>query len=243
MPSAGELTSEERERYQLGRASFERGDLEVALGHLTRLLETREGFADIHYMVGLLHERRGDLEDSAKSLEKAMRINPGYAEAALALVSVYEQQGEFERSRALAEEMATATARRFAAREGLVDPTTRGKLANLQAALGDAYREVGEIRDAIEAYRKALDRCPDFHDIRHRLGVALRESGLPHQAAQEFRRVLRANPGFLPSAIQLGITYYGLGRTGDAMRAWEEVLEKDPGREDARAYLRMMRGT
>ena len=130
MPSAGELTSEEREQYQLGRASFERGDLDGALVHLTRLLETRAGFADVHYMVGLLHERRGDLESSAKSLERAIRINPGYAEAALALVSVYEQRGEFERSRALAEEMATATPRRFATSEDLVDPTTRGKLGH-----------------------------------------------------------------------------------------------------------------
>ena len=240
MLRARELSPEERERYQLGRQSFDRGDLDGALDHLNRLLETRAGFADVHYMVGLLHERRGDLESSAQSLEHAVRINPGYAEATLALVSVYEQRGEFERSRALAEEMATP--RRFASSEGLVDPTTRGKLANLQAALGDAYREVGELRDAIEAYRKALDRCPDFHDIRHRLGVALRETGLPDQAAQEFRRVLRANPGYLASAVQLGVTYYGLGRTAEAIHEWESVVRQEPAREDARLYLRMVRG-
>jgi hypothetical protein len=28
---------------------------------------------------------------------------------------------------------------------------------------------VGELREAIEAYRKALDRCPNFPDIRNRL--------------------------------------------------------------------------
>ena len=68
--------------------------------------------------------------------------------------------------------------------------TTRGKLANLHAALGDAYRESGDLRAAIGEYRKALDRCPHFHDVRQKLAVALRENGLPHQAIRELERIL-----------------------------------------------------
>jgi tetratricopeptide (TPR) repeat protein len=122
---------------------------------------------------------------------------------------------------------------------GGLDATTRGKLANLQAAVADAYAEVGENREAIEGYRKALDRCPDFHDIRHRLGVVLREAGLPDQALREFKRVLRGNPGFLDAQIQLGLTYYTLGRSKDALERWEAVLRQDPSREDVRMYVRL----
>ena len=98
---------------------------------------------------------------------------------------------------------------------------------------------MGEVRDAIEAYRKALDRCPDFHDIRQRLGLALREAGLPNRALAEFRRVLRANPAFLDAAVQLGFSLYTLGRSDEAIREWEAVLERDPSRDDARMYLRL----
>lgn len=241
MLQAGELTSAERESYVLGRQGFERGEDEEALGHFTKLLSTRSGFADVHYMMGLVHERRGDLDAAARCLEQALRINPGYAEAALALASIFEQRGEYGRSEALARELANEAPQRAARMASPLDPTTRGKLANLQASLGDAYREAGEARDAVEAYRKALDRCPDFHDIRHRLGVALREVGLPHQAIQEFRRVLRAHPGYLASKVQLGVTLYGIGRTDEAVRCWTDVLIQDPGRADAHLYLRLVK--
>jgi tetratricopeptide (TPR) repeat protein len=154
------------------------------------------------------------------------------------LASLFERRGDFDQSESYAKR-ASQLARPSA--DGL-DATTRGKLANQQAALGDALAQAGEKRDAIEEYRRALDRCPTFHDIRHRLGMTLREAGLPFQAAQEFRRILRVHAGMLDSQIQLGLTYYSMGRTPEAIGEWEAVLEKDPGRDEALMYLRLVRG-
>jgi tetratricopeptide (TPR) repeat protein len=236
LAGAGPLSASERRHYRLGVRCFERGDDETALEHLSELARTREGFADVHYMLGVLYERRDDVAAAARSLSQALRINPGYAEAMLALASVYERQGDFERSREV-----TARARASSpAADGRIDATTRGKLANLQAALGDAYREAGELREAIEAYRKALDRCPTFHDIRMRLAVALREAGLPHQALGELQRVRRANPGWLDASVQIGLLHYTLGRSDEAVREWRAVLVREPGRRDAAMYLRML---
>jgi tetratricopeptide (TPR) repeat protein len=232
---AAELSTEEREAYQRGRQHFERGEPEAALPYLERLLTARRHFPDVLYMIALIHEQRGELEACRARLEEAVRINPGYAEAVLALRTIYERLGDFERARALA-----ASSARAPEEEGPLDATTRGKLANLQAALGDAYRDVGELRDAIECYRKALDRCPGFHDIRYRLASALREAGLPDQALRELRRILRANPDFLAAQVQLGLTYYTLGRTPDAVREWREALQRDPARREAHWYLRMV---
>ena len=237
MPDAPPLTSSERRAYKLGRRSFERGDDETALAQLRSLLHTRQGFADVHYMLGVLLERRNEPTAAARCLTRALRINPHYAEARLALASLYEHEGDYERSREITEH-ARATS---AAPEGALDPTTRGKLANLQAALGDAYREVREPREAIEAYRKALDRCPDFHDIRLRLGMALREAGLPDRALAEFHRIQRNRPEWLDAAVQAGLTLYTLGRAEDARREWKAVLQQDPDRQDAQMYLRLVR--
>lgn len=238
MRGVSDLTAEERQAYALGRACFEQGDDAQAQRWLTKLVATRSGFADVHYMLGMLAERRGELAEAAGELEHALRINPGYAEARLALVMVCEQLGDFDRARDVA---ARGAARAGASQEG-VDSTTRGKLANLQAVLGDAYREAGHLREAVAAYRKALELCPEFHDIRHRLGVALREAGLPAQAAEEFLRIQRANPDFHAASVQLGVTYYSLGRAPEALREWQQVLARDSTREDARWYLRLVRG-
>jgi tetratricopeptide (TPR) repeat protein len=230
------MTARERELHGHGRMLFERGEVEPALEALNELLQTRGDFADVRYMVGVLYDRRGDLDAASKSLGRAIHLNPSYVEALLAMASVVERQGDFDRSRELAER-AAALARGTG---GTLDSTTRGKLANLQAVVGDAYAEAGELREAVEAYRKALERCPEFHDIRHRLGIVLRELGLPDQALREFKRVLRGNPGLLDAHVQLGLTYYTLGRADDALERWQAVLQHDPSREDARMYLRLV---
>ena len=230
------LSDAERRCYEIGRRRWERGDREGALRAFARFLETRREFADVHYMVGTLREQGDDLPGAAESLREALRLNPGYAEAMVALASVYERLGEFARSRALAERVAQLAL----PSAGALDATTRGKLANLEAALADAYREAGELSDAIEAYRKALDRCPTFHDIRYRLGITLREAGFPDRALAEFARVRRANPDLLDAAVQTGLTLYTLGRGEEAIAEWRGVLERDRTREDARMYLRMV---
>ena len=228
----------DREILLQGRRAFERRDDDAALESLDRLVAHGVRYADVHYMIGMIRERRGDLDAALVQLREAIRLNPSYVEALLALASLHERRGDFERSRDYAER-ASQLARPNG--DGL-DATTRGKLANQQAALGDAMAEAGERRDAIAQYRGALERCPTFHDIRHRLAITLREAGLPGQAVTEFQRILRLHPGLLDSQIQLGLTYYSMGRTTDAVREWGAVLEKDPSRDEARMYLRLVRG-
>lgn len=228
----------DREILLRGRRAFERGEDRAALDSFSRLTAHGLEYADVYYMIGMLHERRDDLDAALGNLRSAVRINPSYVEALLALASLFERRGDFDQSQGYAERASQLSK----APAGGLDPTTRGKLANQQAALGDALAQAGEKRDAIEEYRRALDRCPTFHDIRHRLGITLREAGLSFQAAQEFRRILRVHPGMLDSRIQLGLTYYSMGRTPEAIEEWEAVLEKDSSRDEARMYLRLVRG-
>ncbi len=226
----------DRECLEQGRRAFERGDDAAALRCLGQLIESGLRFADVHYMLGIVHERLGELEAAMASLREAIRINPAYVEALLALASVCERQGDYAQSESHAEragQLCRASA-------GGLDPTTRGKLANQQALLADALAQAGLRREAIEQYRQALERCPTFLDVRHRLGVTLREAGLPFQALQEFERILDAHPGLVESRIQAGLTYYGMGRTGEAVREWQRVLELDPTRREANMYLRLV---
>jgi tetratricopeptide (TPR) repeat protein len=230
------MTPRQREAYRLGRQGFERGDTQQTLAQLTRLLPACRDYADVHYMMGVSYERVGDLDSAVHALEEALRINPRYAEALVALASVYEARGEYERSSELSDQV-----RASVACDGeRLDPTTRGKLANLHAALGDAYRDAGELGEAIEAYRKALDRCPDFHDIRVRLAATLRDGGYPDRAIRELLRVRRAHPQLVEAGVQLGLTFFSLGQTARAVDEWRAVLERNPARDDARTYIRMV---
>lgn len=235
-PHRGPLTGAERRAHELGRRLYEQGDIDGALAAYRELLQTRRGFADVHYRVATLLERKGDLESASQHLHEALHQNPAYIEALLALASLYERQGDFDRSRDLARRAADLAG----PARGRVDPTTRAKLANMQAELADAYCEAGELREAVAGYRKALERCPHFHDVRFRLALALRDAGQPDAACAELRRVIRGNPSFLDASVQLGLTLYGLGRGAEALACWREVLREDPDRADAKMYLRMV---
>jgi len=228
------LLPEARAALVRGRQLYDAGDDSGALAAFEHVLVGNPGYADVHYLAGLVHERAGRLEEAASAFERALEINPAYAECAVALSSVYERSGQFARAETIAER---AKAQGAPTLESL-DGTTRGKLANLHAALGDAYRESGDLRAAIGEYRKALDRAPSFLDIRCRLGSALREVGLAAQSIAELRRALRANPDYADAGIQLGLTYFTLGRTEEATAEWNAVLARDASREDVRMYLR-----
>lgn len=230
------MTRAERRLYEVGRRRYAQGDGEGALAAFREFLSTRPTYADVHYMMGTLLERRNELDAAAESFREALRLNPSYVEALLALATLYERRGDFDSSRQLAERAGSVGV----ATSGRVDPTTRAKLANLQAELADAYREAGELRDAIDGYRKALSRCPHFHDLRYRLALTLREAGRPDAALVELRRVIDANPSFHEAQVQLGVTLYSLGRGPEAVGCWKQVLVDDPADRDARMYLRLV---
>jgi tetratricopeptide (TPR) repeat protein len=81
------MTREDREAYQLVRERFAGGDAENAAGNLEALAGRYPGYADLHYLLGLLRERQQDLDGAASALERALELNPAYAEAGLALQS------------------------------------------------------------------------------------------------------------------------------------------------------------
>ena len=220
----------------MGRRRYAQGDADGALDAFLEFLETRPTYADVHYMVGTLLERRNELDRAALSLREALRLNPSYVEALLALASLHERRGDYDGSQQLTERAGSVGR----AASGVVDPTTRAKLANLQAELADAYREAGELRDAIDGYRRSLARCPHFHDVRFRLALTLRDSGRPDAALAEFERVVAANPAFLEAQVQCGVTLYSLGRAREAIARWQGVLRSDPGHKDAGMYLRLV---
>ena len=49
------LSASERAAYALGRQCFENGEDDTALEAFRALLRTRGGFADVHYMLSLIH--------------------------------------------------------------------------------------------------------------------------------------------------------------------------------------------
>ena len=227
-----------RERLVRGREHYRANEYDLAEPYLSELADGNGEFADVFDMLGVIYHQRGRVADALRMFERALAINPAYTDAALNLAVTYNDLGRYQEAKDLYERVVDASKK--APRR--LDPYARGKLANMHADLGAAYRELGQYDDAVREYEKALALGPDFHDLRTRLGATLREMGNLGAAAQEFERVRLQKPEYLPARLQLGLALYGLGRHRDALEEWQQILRLEPGHKSATMYVAMVTG-
>lgn len=217
-----------------GRDAFRSADYVRAESLLKRALESGAGaYADVHHTLGIIYHTWGQFPKAREAFEEALRINPKYTEAALNLSITYNDLGRYAEAQEL-------FARIQPAPEERIDGFTRGKIANLHRAVGEAYRSAGLATEAAEEYRRAIGLCPDFIDIRMDLAHALAEAGDVSGAVQQAKEVLRRRPDYEPALLHLGLFLHRTGDIPGAKRAFLTVLDHSPDHERAAIYLRML---
>ncbi len=234
-----------RELVALGKEHFHRGDYSLAAGSLEAVVARGAGFADVHHMLGVIYHHRGEFERAQQSFQTAIEINPSYVEAALNLAIVCNDLGQYERAQQVYGD-AVARARSKQTRDPNgdepLDSFTKGKIANLHAAVGDGYVSVRRPNDAASEFRRALSLCPTFVDLRLKLASALREAGDVDGALAEFRIAVSHAPAYVPARVALGTALYAGGKLDEAVAQWEEVLRMEPNHRTAGMYLKLARG-
>lgn len=100
--------------------------------------------------------------------------------------------------------------------------------------LGNIFMDTRRYKEAIEAYRKALDITPDNVDVRVDMGTCYRYAGRPDKAVEEYRKAISINPGHLNAHKNLGVVLaYDLGDRAGAVREFETYLKFAPAAPDA----------
>jgi tetratricopeptide (TPR) repeat protein len=232
-----------RELVALGKEHFERGDWSLAAGCLEQVVARGTAFADVHHMLGVSYHQLGEFDPAQRAFERALEINPGYVEALLNLAILCNDLGQYEKAQSIygnAIERARSGPRDPSGAEPL-DNFARGKIANLHASVGDGYASVRRPADAAVEYRRALDLCPTFVDLRMKLASALREAGEQEAALSELKRAVHDAPAYMPARVALGLAYSAGGKIEEALSQWEEVLRVEPGHRIAQLYHRLVR--
>jgi tetratricopeptide (TPR) repeat protein len=233
-----------RELVALGREHFQRGDYSLAAGRLEQAVARGVKFADVHHMLGVIYHHLGEFEAAQGALQKALEINPGYVEAGLNLAIVCNDLGQYARAQQVygaALERARSRGRREPNGDEPMDSYTRGKIANLHAAVADGYVSMRRPNDAAAEYRRALSLCPTFVDLRLRLAHALREANDIDGAVAEYRLAVQHAPAYVPARVALGTALYAGGRLDEAVAQWEAVLRMEPQHRAADMYLKLAR--
>ena len=221
-----------------GRKHYEKKEFEHAEPYLQEVAGELPDFADVQNMLGVCYFHQERFELSQKAFETALRINPRYTEAALNLAVIYNELGKYDESMELHAGALAAAANLGS--EG-VDPFALGKIANMHAELAAAYEEVRMLDAAVREYRRALELCPDFADIRTKLGNVLKETGDLPGAEREFSRAKDTKPSYVPARVYLGVALFAQGRKQEAVQEWEEAIGLDPENRLAQTSLRMVK--
>ena len=91
--------------------------------------------------------------------------------------------------------------------------------------------------EARSAYRKVLEREPEFADAHVNLGRLLHESGDVYAALVHYRAALSIRPVDPVSAFNAGVALEDLGANADAISAYRRAVECDPRNPDAHYNL------
>jgi tetratricopeptide (TPR) repeat protein len=223
------LVAQAGERFQLQ-------DYYGAIHLLEDVVSSGRAFADAHHLLGVCYSLIGQQEPALAQLDRALALNPHYVEALVHRAIVLNELGR--------EAEADAAFRRAAQvggepRQGF-PAQVAAKLANLHAALGEAYLDAGGLAQGIEQYHQALVLGPAFHDLRYKLGRMLLQAGRALDAREQFQMIVRARPNYLDAAAMLGLACYLAGDGLAAKEVWEGLHERRPEDPRVEAYLAML---
>jgi protein O-GlcNAc transferase len=103
--------------------------------------------------------------------------------------------------------------------------------------LGKAFKDRGQLTDAIANYREALRWLPAFPEAHNNLGVALKACGRIDEAVASYREALRLRPDFPDAHNNLGNVLLARAQRAEATACFREALRLRPSFPEAHNNL------
>jgi tetratricopeptide (TPR) repeat protein len=166
--------------------------------------------------IAIQHHQAGRLQAAEQIYRKILQAQPNNADAWHLLGRIAYQVGKHD----LAIEH-IAYAIRLA-----------GEWAAFHQSLGDVYRALGRLPEAIACYHRALELSPDFAEAHNNLANALKDQGALEEAIACYRRALELKPDFAEAYSNLGTALSERDELTQAVACHRRALELKPDRAE-----------
>jgi tetratricopeptide (TPR) repeat protein len=210
--------------YNLALALLRKGNRARAIRELQIAIQQKPDSVNSHFALGSILEDQKKLGEAEEQFRSTLKIDPSFVPGAIKLSGVLIVEGKPQAAVACLENAIKQTL-----------PADQAE--SLQAALGTAYAENGEMEKALKTLKDFVAAQPDSGHAHFSLGLLDTKTGQPldeQDAVTEFREALRLDPGMDPARIALGQILISLHQDSDAAPVLLEYTRHQP--KDAQGF-------
>jgi len=151
--------------------------MKLAIEQYEQIIKLQPNSVDDHLLLGRLYRLNNDLQKAESEFKTAVRLDPGSEEAVTTLAYLYNEMGDSSR-----------------AAQALSSVPDSARSAKLYSALGYTYEQQKQYKNAIEAYRHAIQLDRDNLDAIRGLAQNLLNDGQTDAALEQYKVIAAANP-------------------------------------------------
>ncbi|HEY6448791.1 MAG TPA: tetratricopeptide repeat protein [Acidobacteriaceae bacterium] len=184
--------------------------LKLAIGEYQKIVQLSPSGADDHLMLARLYAADHENSQAENELGAARKLDPGSEETALIANRFYTDQGDMGKAVSVLSSLPDD------------DQTSR-----TEYQLGLTYDQMKKPKDAISAYRKALELEPDNLDVERALAADLTANGDAGSALSAWKDIAASDPTDPEAWAQIAEIDEQDGKLDDAVNAIKKARELD----------------
>jgi tetratricopeptide (TPR) repeat protein len=169
--------------------------LKLAIEQYEQIIKIEPDNADDHLLLGRLYFLNNDMQKAETEYKAAVKLEPDSEEAVTQLAYLYNQEGD--------------TARATQVLSSIPDAT---RSAKLYSALGYTYEQQKQYKNAIGAYKKAIELDRDNLDAIRGLAENLMNDGQSEAALEQYKIIADTNPEDAQTYLHMAEIYRKMGK-------------------------------
>ena len=151
--------------------------LQAAIKEYETIAKLKPNDVETHLLLGQLYGLAHDSAKAEAEFKAAQKIDPNSEEVVLSIARLYSEQGDLARAAKVIEGV-----------------PADDRSARMDFALAGIYDQLKQPKNAVKAYRAAVDEDPDNTDAKRGLAAALSASGQMDEAAKIYAQILGSDP-------------------------------------------------
>jgi tetratricopeptide (TPR) repeat protein len=185
--------------------------LKLAVEQYEQIIKIEPDNVDDHLLLGRLYRLNNDLQKAENEFKTAVKLEPNSEEAVTTLAYLYNEEGD--------------TAR---AGEVLSSIPDVARSAKLYSALGYTYEQQKQYKNAINAYKKAVELDRENLDAIRGLAQNLMNDGQSDAALDQYKIIADANPEDWQTYLHIAEIYRKSGKFDLALESLKKAQSMAP---------------